>query len=254
MLKNISKKIFSKKYFSQNIKSIHYFHHSNGKTGFENRENLYLDKDFMKKASYWHDIPCKSSENNELYNFVIEIPKGTTAKMEMCKNETHNPIKQDVKKNKITGEEYLRHYKLVPTFNYGFIPQTWENNKIMHYGKYVGDNDPIDVVEVSESRFTVGDITSVHIIGSFCLIDENEIDWKILAINKDSHINYPPGEWLREPINLARVKDIMHWFRTYKTFDGKPENTIHENKLYSIPETLSVIEQNYEYYKNLIYK
>ncbi len=49
--------------------------------------------------------------------------------MEVALDEINNPVKQDVKKDKKTGELYLRHYMLNPVFNYGMLPQTWENNR-----------------------------------------------------------------------------------------------------------------------------
>jgi len=42
--------------------------------------------------------------------------------MEVATDEKFNPIKQDVKKDKKTGEKYLRHYMLDPIFNYGMLP------------------------------------------------------------------------------------------------------------------------------------
>ena len=46
----------------------------------------------------------------------------STAKMEMSKEKMGNPIVQDVKDGK------PRYYTYgVPFFNYGFLPQTWED-------------------------------------------------------------------------------------------------------------------------------
>ena len=34
-------------------------------------------------------------------------------------------------------------------FNYGALPQTWEDNKIVHSTtNAIGDNDPIDIIEI----------------------------------------------------------------------------------------------------------
>ena len=54
--------------------------------------------------------------------------------------------------DKSTGKEILRFYGVSCLFNYGMIPQTWENNKIKDKdtGCY-GDNDPIDIIELSDS-------------------------------------------------------------------------------------------------------
>lgn len=145
-----------------------YYTCPNNLTGFDYRIFLYGDKELNNKNSFWHDINYFNSDDNS-YNIVIEIPKGDTAKMEMTKDEDHNPIRQDVKINVKTGETQLRFYKITTFFNYGFIPQTWENNVIQHYGKYVGDDDPIDIVELSESKLSSGSVIRGYILGSFCL-------------------------------------------------------------------------------------
>jgi inorganic pyrophosphatase len=208
---------------------------------------VHLNKG-LKKVSFWHDIPYKT---DNIYKMVIEIPQGTLKKLEMSKNETHNPILQDVKKNKLTNQEYLRYYKLVPTFNYGFIPQTWENNKKKIIADYVGDNDPIDILELSNKRYKIGDIVDVHILGGFCLIDEGEVDWKIMAIDASLITLMEAKEWLNS--NKERVKEIQNWFKIYKTFDGKGENIIYDNdRIYSQSEMYSIIEENHHEYLNLI--
>lgn len=68
--------------------------------------------------SPWHDIPLKDGDN---YNMVVEIPKMTCAKMEVATKEENNPIAQDIKKGK------LRDYHGPIFWNYGCLPQTWED-------------------------------------------------------------------------------------------------------------------------------
>jgi inorganic pyrophosphatase len=213
---------------------------SNGLSGLDYRLNLYKDNEFIKKASFWHDIPYINEDSS--YNMVVEIPKGNLQKFEMSTNETHNPIKQDVKRNKLTGQTYLRYYKHTPIFNYGFIPQTWENNKKLIFNKYYGDNDPIDIVELSDKRYHVGQIVRVRIVGGFCLIDEGEVDWKVLAINNDEDISHEES-----------VGKIVEWFKMYKTFDGKEVNTIYEDKIFNADEMKAVVSENHEEYIKLIH-
>merc|ERR1712078_76930 len=69
--------------------------------------------------SPWHDIPLKNADGT--VNFICEIPKETSAKMEVATDEPKNPIKQDTKKGK------LRFYPYNINWNYGLIPQTWED-------------------------------------------------------------------------------------------------------------------------------
>ena len=72
------------------------------------------------------------------------------------------------------------------------IPQTWENNEhIDRDTKCKGDNDPIDVVELSQkTTMQTGNVRSVKILGALCLIDQEELDWKVLTINKADAIKH----------------------------------------------------------------
>jgi hypothetical protein len=70
-------------------------------------------------VSAWHDVPLYAG--NGAVNFLCEIPKETSAKMELATDEVRNPIKQDTKKGK------LRHYPYNINWNYGMLPQTWED-------------------------------------------------------------------------------------------------------------------------------
>lgn len=247
------------------------FKKSNNKTGFDYRMYLYRDENCSEKMSFWHDIPYKNSDSANTFNCIYEVPFGEAAKMEMSKEE-FNPIKQDTKKKKFTNEEYLRYYKLLPIFNYGFIPQTWENSEVKYRNIFVGDNDPLDVIElslaktlfnpstqnasnntsyVSNSRVSIGDISRIHVIGSFCLIDQDEVDWKVLALNADNFTRDQALKWMSHEENSLRLKEILNWFKIYKTFEGKKENTILDNdKIFSIEETFEIIEENHKHYKD----
>ena len=50
-----------------------------------------------QKISAFHEIPLWANETHKIANMVVEISKGTQAKMEINKEETYNPIKQDIK-------------------------------------------------------------------------------------------------------------------------------------------------------------
>jgi len=62
------------------------------------------------QLSPWHDLPLRptagpSGEKADLdiYTGVIEIERGTTAKMEVETKQVRTPIVQDKKKDKVTG-------------------------------------------------------------------------------------------------------------------------------------------------------
>jgi len=70
-----------------------------------------------------HPSPLKL----DIIQGIIEIERNTNRKLEVETTREHNPIVQDRKKDK-SGNFYLRNYELMPFFNYGMIPQTWENS------------------------------------------------------------------------------------------------------------------------------
>jgi inorganic pyrophosphatase len=123
--------------------------------------------------SPWHDIPLRGSTAGT-YNAVIEIPKMTKAKMEVATKEPNNPIAQDVKKGK------LRDYHGPIFWNYGCLPQTWEDPNQEHPElKCFGDNDPIDVVEIGSKALAMGTVAEVKPLGVLAMIDDGELDWKV---------------------------------------------------------------------------
>lgn len=134
-------------------------------------------KDGEKTISPWHDIPLKSGD---LFNCIIEIPKYTKAKMEVATKEKSNPIAQDIKKGK------LRDYHGPIFWNYGCLPQTWEDPNIVHPElKVQGDNDPVDVVEVGSKVLASGSVNKVKVLGCLAMIDDGELDWKVIAISSE---------------------------------------------------------------------
>jgi len=127
--------------------------------------------------SPWHDIPLKGKKG---YNMIVEIPKMTKAKMEIATKEASNPIAQDIKKGN------LRDYHGPIFWNYGCLPQTWEDPNEEHPElKIFGDDDPIDVVEIGSKSLDMGSITEVKPLGVLAMIDDGELDWKVLAVAVD---------------------------------------------------------------------
>lgn len=92
-----------------------------GETGTESFRLNFKEGDAT--ISPWHDIPLKGEKG---YNMVVEIPKMTKAKMEIATKEEGNPIAQDIKKGN------LRDYHGPIFWNYGCLPQTWEDPNEEH--------------------------------------------------------------------------------------------------------------------------
>jgi 3'-phosphoadenosine 5'-phosphosulfate synthase len=219
-------------------------------------EYKYGTKDFKiyptvsgKTVSPWHDVPVFSNENTKTYNLVVEIPMYSTAKMEMMKDELGNPIMQDVKDNA------PRYYSYgTPFFNYGFIPKTWEDPGVIDSTTGAGgDGDPIDVIEVGSGPLSMASIVPVKVLGSFALIDEGEIDHKIIAIRVDdsklSHVNSMAELETAKPGITGQIVD---WLKNYKTSDGKPVNKLKQEHPLSQSEAYQLIEEVSSYYNKLV--
>lgn len=71
-------------------------------------------------------------------------------------------------------------------FNYGAFPQSWENPAVEHPDtKAKGDNDPLDVVEIGSGVLATGSVKRVKVLGTYALIDEGEMDWKVVVVDVD---------------------------------------------------------------------
>jgi inorganic pyrophosphatase len=46
-----------------------------------------------------------------------------------------------------------------------------------------GDNDPVDVVEIGSAALKMGGVYKVKPLGVYAMIDDGELDWKVIAIN-----------------------------------------------------------------------
>ena len=160
-----------------------------------------------------------------------------------------------MKTDKSTGKKVLRHYGRAIKFNYGMIPQTWENSQWQDKvtGCY-GDNDPIDVVDLTDKDMPLYHVPNLKVLGILCLIDQDELDWKVLAMDeafaKDRGIR-DINQYKQQ--NPGAVEELMEWFRTIKTFDGKPENRFaYDDQVLSVEKTIEVIHENHQSYHDLI--
>lgn len=182
-----------------------------------------------QKISPWHQVPLAAGtdpDGFENLNFVCEIPKGTTAKMEVNKESEHNPIIQDTKKGKL--RYYMYNPQVGSLINYGAFVQTWENSLVEDEElNLVGDNDPIDVLQLNSEPCKPGEIMPLRVLGVFALIDGGETDWKVLAVRYTAETAHLKDV---DDVPISTRTDLVEWFRRYKTAEGKGLNTIGLNE------------------------
>ncbi|KAK5975314.1 Inorganic pyrophosphatase, partial [Trichostrongylus colubriformis] len=204
--------------------------------------------------SPWHDVPLFADEAKKIYNMIVEIPRWTNAKMEMATTEPLNPIKQDLKKGLPRFVHNIFPHKGY-IWNYGALPQTWENPNHMDPDTGAkGDNDPIDVIEIGSKVQRRGAVVKVKIVGTLALIDEGETDWKLVAIDiEDSIAPQINNIGDVEKHFPGLLKATHEWFRIYKIPTGKPENKFAFNGEFKDRDYAhKVIIDTNEFWKSLI--
>lgn len=217
-----------------------------GKEGTESYRRYFLNGQ-GKEISPWHDLPLTTEAEGE-YWMVTEIPKMTKPKMEIATKEPSNPIAQDIKKGA------LRDYHGPIFWNYGYLPQTWEDPAASHPElKVFGDNDPVDVLEIGTKAREQGEVVRVKVLGVLAMIDSGELDWKVIAIGVDD----PMANNLQDIADVDAkmpgvVSGIREWFRWYKTPDGKDLNAFGFGEAaLSRGDAMRVIEEAHEAWRRL---
>ncbi len=143
--------------------------------------------------NYWHDI--EPGSENEM-NVIIEIPRGSNNKYEI-----------DKKTGLIALDRVLHSAQTYP-FDYGFVPQT-----------YWYDGDALDVVVLATNPFMPGILVRVRPVAFMNMVDDNEPDSKVIAVPVDDP-RWKDVKDLKD-LNPHTVKEIEHFFCTYKQLQGK---------------------------------
>jgi inorganic pyrophosphatase len=146
----------------------------------------------MNKNHPWHDISF-GEESPQIVQAIIEISRGSKAKYEVDKES--GLLKLD----------RVLHAAFYYPINYGFIPKT-----------FAGDNDPLDILVLSQIDFEPLSIVSAKVIGVMRMIDKG-IDDKIIAVCQNdisvSHINS------LEELPPHLMSEIKHFFEQYKKLE-----------------------------------
>ena len=142
----------------------------------------------------WHELDPGPNTPNVIH-VVVEIPKGSRNKYEY-----HKP----------TGAFKLDRVLYSPVHypgDYGFIPQT-----------FYDDNDPLDVLVMTNLPTFTGCIVEARPIGLFRMTDKGEPDDKVLTV-----LHYDPffsdmTDYTDLPSHF--LKEVEHFFTVYKDLEG----------------------------------
>ncbi|XP_061561607.1 inorganic pyrophosphatase-like [Phycodurus eques] len=204
--------------------------------------------------SPFHDIPIFADEAQNILHAVVEVPRWTNAKMEIATKDALNPLKQDVKNGKLRYVANVFPHKGY-IWNYGAIPQTWEDPQHRDADTGCrGDDDPIDVCDIGDKVCSPGEVIRVKVLGTLALIDEGETDWKVIAINADD----PEAGRFDDIDDVRRLKPgyleaTFDWFKRYKVPDGKAENQFaFDGQFRGKDFALETVKSTHQFWKALI--
>ena len=173
----------------------------------------------------WHDVSL-GDKTPEEFNVIIEIPRGSNNKYEIDKE---------------TGLIALdrANYSSAPyPVDYGFAPQTlWD------------DGDALDVAVLTTWPLDVGVVVKVRPVAVLEMIDDGESDYKVIAVPVKDRRWEDTNDL--EDINKHKIKEITHFFETYKHL--KKDDSVAEVEIKGIKgksEAIEAVEKSIKMYKD----
>ena len=145
------------------------------------------------------DIPV-GERAPELFNVIVEIPKGSANKYEY-----------DPELNVFKLDRALYSPVYYPA-DYGFVPST-----------RAADGDPLDVLVLGDSATFPGCLIQARALGMLLMVDQGAEDIKVLCVSARD----PRTKTLLEYTDLEphRLLEIEHFFNIYKDLEGKKTDT-----------------------------
>eukprot|EP00930_Biecheleria_cincta_P082866 TRINITY_DN7250_c0_g1_i1.p1 TRINITY_DN7250_c0_g1~~TRINITY_DN7250_c0_g1_i1.p1 ORF type:complete len:386 (+),score=69.50 TRINITY_DN7250_c0_g1_i1:94-1251(+) len=207
----------------------------------------------VTKLSLWHDVDLFVrdwlDEPTGLLRYVNEMPMGGLTKYEVQPSVPGNAIREDAK-----GSQRLAAFGKPVPFNYGCFPQTYRDPaKADELYNAPGDDDPLDVLDLSSTPVGVGSVVQCRPLGAVCLIDEGQADWKILAINVDTQGPLASAQSVDEVERLApgRIQECLRWIDDFKSSNGKDAAKLHW-EVHGPELARSLIESDHASWKDLV--
>ena len=210
--------------------------------GLESKQWFMKHKNSEELISPWHDVEIEPSQPGDFHvTGVTEITLSTSQKLEATKGIPFNPVMQDTVLNKNTGQRHHRVYPKPPNFGYGYIPQTWCDDELG------GDGDPIDLVDLGWKELKpVLSVSDYLVLGIFGLVDQGELDYKVLAIE----VHEAKERGIKSIKDYDRIRpgvldEVKVWFRDYKTWEGGKANKFTRNgDILPVDEAMEIIKES----------
>jgi inorganic pyrophosphatase len=169
----------------------------------------------------WHHVPT-GLQAPEIVTGLIEIPKGSRAKYELDKDS--GLLKLD----------RVLYSSVYYPANYGFIPQT-----------YCDDKDPLDILILSQIDFVPLCLVEARVIGVMRMVDSGDADDKIIAVaTRDVSVNHIHDI---DELPPHFTQEMRHFFEEYKKLENK---TVIVEEFQDKATALQIVQQSIADYKH----
>lgn len=148
----------------------------------------------------YNKVVTPGNVNNSEVNIVVEIPTGSSHKIEWRRHEGYFAL------DRVEPEIFAK------PMNYGFIPQTLDE-----------DGDELDAVVITDEPLPTGVVVTAKVIGVINFVDDGEVDDKIIAVPADDR-NTGDAITSLEDVSPQLLKQLEFHFSHYKDLK-KPGST-----------------------------
>jgi len=202
---------------------------------------------FHHRAHPWHGVSI-GERAPEYITAYIELVPSDTVKYELDKDSGVLKIDRP------------QLYSNVCPAMYGLVPRTYSGTHTAQYcmeksgrKNIVGDGDPLDILVLTEKNITHGDIlVTGKVIGGLRMIDNGEIDDKIIAVLQNDALYATWNDIYDLPKSIT--DRLRHYFLTYKNVPGNETHSCEILKVYGKQEAFEVIDASIKDYEELFHQ
>lgn len=199
--------------------------------------------DLLFKSHPWHGVAI-GAESPRRVTVFVEIVPSDTVKYELDKDSG------------LLKVDRPQLYSNVCPAPYGFVPQTLCAGGVAALAEQrtgrrglVGDDDPLDVLVLTEKDFTHGNILMQALpIGGLGMLDRNEVDDKIVAVMVKDAVYGGVDDIGHLPSLL--VDRLKHYFLTYKQAPEEAQAACELLRVYGRDEAHEVIRRSQADYRD----
>jgi inorganic pyrophosphatase len=197
--------------------------------------------DLRFKSHPWHGVAIGP-----------EAPRRVTVYVEIVPSDT---VKYELdKESGLLKVDRPQLFSNVCPSPYGFVPQTLCAAAVAAFAEerthrrgLVGDDDPLDILVLTEKDFTHGNILVQALpIGGLGMLDGQEVDDKIVAVMVNDAV-YGGVQDIDQLPSLL-VDRLKHYFLTYKQAPDDPRPACELTRVYGRDEAHAVIRHSREDY------